>query len=238
MPSDTKLRILQVGCGGRARAHIAAMQACGAVELLALCDLDEERLNAAGEQFGIERRYRDMAEAIRAEQPDLVDIVTPPTIRASIIEPAIEAGARALLIEKPLALTPSEFAPARRAGARPADRGEHAVPVDAALAALLWPAGAGRAGRRAAAARQHALQYPGARATYHRPSTDRRCARRPTRAGVGASRLRWPGALWANAGTRRYQRYDWAGRCATAPQRRPIRARGARRARDLVPAAG
>src|SRR5215213_2815818 len=92
MPSDTKLRILQVGCGGRARAHIAAMQACGAVDLLALCDLDEQRLNAAGDQFGIERRYRDMAEAIRA----------------SIVEPAIEAGARALLIEKPLALTPSE----------------------------------------------------------------------------------------------------------------------------------
>jgi hypothetical protein len=108
MPSDTKLRILQVGCGGRARAHIAAMQACGAVELLALCDLDEERLNAAGQQFGIARRYRDMAEAIRAEQPDLVDIVTPPTIRAAIVEPAIAAGARALLIEKPLALTPSE----------------------------------------------------------------------------------------------------------------------------------
>ncbi|HJZ46804.1 MAG TPA: Gfo/Idh/MocA family oxidoreductase [Roseiflexaceae bacterium] len=108
MQRDHKLRVLQVGCGGRARAHIAAMLACGAVDLLALCDLDEDRLNAAGEQFGIARRYRDMAEAIRAEQPDLVDIVTPPTIRASIVEPAIEAGARALLIEKPLALTPSE----------------------------------------------------------------------------------------------------------------------------------
>src|SRR5215213_9759961 len=109
MPSDTKLRILQVGCGGRAKAHIAAMQACGAVELLALCDLDEKRLNTAGEQFGIERRYRDMGEAIRAEQPDLVDIVTPPTLRAAIVEPAIAAGARALLIEKPIALTPSEM---------------------------------------------------------------------------------------------------------------------------------
>jgi len=103
-----KLRVLQVGCGARARAHIAAMLACGAVELLALCDLDAERLNAAGDQFGIARRYRDMAEAIRAEQPDLVDIVTPPTIRASIVEPAIEAGARALLIEKPLATTERE----------------------------------------------------------------------------------------------------------------------------------
>ena len=106
--SSNKLRVLQVGCGGRARAHIAAMLACGAVDLVALCDLDEERLEAASAQFGIERRYHDMAEAIRAERPDLVDIVTPPTIRASIVEPAIAAGAPALLIEKPLALTPSE----------------------------------------------------------------------------------------------------------------------------------
>ena len=103
-----KLRVLQIGCGGRAQHHIAAMLASGAIDLVALCDMDEQRLHATGETFGIARRYRDMAEAIRAEQPELVDIVTPPTIRAAIVEPAIAAGAPALLIEKPLALTPSE----------------------------------------------------------------------------------------------------------------------------------
>jgi predicted dehydrogenase len=103
-----KLRVVQVGCGGRAQHHIAAMLASGAIDLVALCDVDQQRLHATGEQFGIARRYRDMAEAIHAEQPELVDIVTPPTIRAAIVEPAIAAGAPALLIEKPLALTPSE----------------------------------------------------------------------------------------------------------------------------------
>jgi predicted dehydrogenase len=105
--SDT-LRVVQVGCGGRAQAHIEAMLASGAIDLVALCDTDEQRLQATGERFGIDRRYRDMAEMIRAERPELVDIVTPPTIRASIVEPAIAAGAPALLIEKPIALTPSE----------------------------------------------------------------------------------------------------------------------------------
>jgi predicted dehydrogenase len=84
------------------------MQACGAIDVVALCDTDDQRLQATGERFGIARRYHDMAEMIRAEQPELVDIVTPPTIRAAIVEPAIAAGARALLIEKPIALTPSE----------------------------------------------------------------------------------------------------------------------------------
>jgi predicted dehydrogenase len=103
-----KLRVAQVGCGARAQHHLAAMLACGAVEVLALCDQDDQRLQATGERFGIARRYHDMADMIRAEQPELVDIVTPPTIRASIVEPAIEAGAPALLIEKPIALSPSE----------------------------------------------------------------------------------------------------------------------------------
>jgi predicted dehydrogenase len=103
-----KLRVVQVGCGSRAQAHIAAMLDCGAIDLLALCDRHDEKLQATGDRFGIARRYRDMAEMIRAEQPELVDIVTRPAIRSSIVKQAIDVGAPALLIEKPVALTPSE----------------------------------------------------------------------------------------------------------------------------------
>jgi predicted dehydrogenase len=103
-----KLRVVQVGCGGRAQQHIAAMLACGAIELVALCDLDDQKLQATGERFGITQRYHDLGAMIREQQPELVDIVTPPTIRASIVEPALAAGAPAVLIEKPIALTPSE----------------------------------------------------------------------------------------------------------------------------------
>ena len=105
--SSAPLRILQVGCGPRAQSHLGAMHAGGA-EPIAICDLDETRLNTTGDRFGIERRYRDMEEAIQTEQPELVDIVTPPTIRLGIVERAIAAGAPAILIEKPIALSPSE----------------------------------------------------------------------------------------------------------------------------------
>lgn len=37
-----------------------------------------------------------------------VSIITPPTLRTVVVEPAFEAGAKAILIEKPLALFPSE----------------------------------------------------------------------------------------------------------------------------------
>ena len=103
-----KLRAVQVGCGARAQAHIAAMQACGAVDLIALCDQDETKLNATGDKFGIGQRYQSMSEMIRSLEPEFVNIVTPPNIRLGIVEEAIKAGAPAILLEKPLALTLQE----------------------------------------------------------------------------------------------------------------------------------
>jgi predicted dehydrogenase len=103
-----KLKAVQVGCGARAQAHIAAMQECGAIELVALCDQDETKLTATGEKFGIGQRYKNMSEMIRALKPEFVNIVTPPNIRLGIVEEAIEAGAPAILLEKPLSLTLQE----------------------------------------------------------------------------------------------------------------------------------
>ncbi len=104
---DNKLRVVQIGCGERAPSPLAAMLECGAVELLAICDRHEEKRNKVGGQFGIARRYEDLAEMIQVEKPDLVNIVTRPQIQLPIIEQAIAAGAPALLVEKPMALTPS-----------------------------------------------------------------------------------------------------------------------------------
>jgi predicted dehydrogenase len=84
------------------------MLASGVIDLVALCDLDAGRLRAAGERFGITRLYDDMKAMIRQEQPELVDIITPPTLRVAVVEPALEAGAPAVLIEKPIALKPAE----------------------------------------------------------------------------------------------------------------------------------
>lgn len=103
-----KLRVVSVGCGGRAQSHMKAMLESGAVDLVALCDLDEARLKATSERYQISKTYRSLEEMIHKEKPELVDIVTPPTIRASIVEPAVRAGAPAILIEKPIALKPSE----------------------------------------------------------------------------------------------------------------------------------
>jgi predicted dehydrogenase len=106
--SDNKLRVVQIGCGDRAPSPITAMLNCGAIDLVAVCDRHEEKRKKIGNQFNIPRLYHDLAEMIQTEKPDLVNVVTRPEIRLSIIEQAIAAGAPALLVEKPMALTPTE----------------------------------------------------------------------------------------------------------------------------------
>jgi UDP-N-acetyl-2-amino-2-deoxyglucuronate dehydrogenase len=103
-----KLRVASIGCGPRGHVHMSAMRNSGAVELVAACDLHEDKLRAVGERHLIPSLYTGLSEMIRHERPDLVDIVTPPTIRVDIVEAAIGAGAKNILIEKPIALRPSE----------------------------------------------------------------------------------------------------------------------------------
>lgn len=111
-----KLRVAQIGCGGRAGAHLAGMRDCGAVEIVALCDSRAENLQNQGREFGVAKLYQDAAEMIRTEQPELVNIVTKPTRRLATVEAAVAAGAPALLIEKPMAVRPSEARRLRELG--------------------------------------------------------------------------------------------------------------------------
>jgi len=93
-----------LGCGPRAAAHIEAYEGLSEIELVAACDRDRARLDDYGERFGIGALYEDFEEMLAQEQPDIVHIVTPPTIREEVIEPAARHGVRAVAVEKPIAL--------------------------------------------------------------------------------------------------------------------------------------
>jgi len=73
-------------------------------KLVALCDLDEQRLNERGDEFGIETRYTDVHEMLDKERPDLLHIVTMPTLRMETMTIAVEHEVPVAIIEKPIAL--------------------------------------------------------------------------------------------------------------------------------------
>ena len=75
--------------------------------VVALCDLDRARAEAVARRFDIPRVYADVGEMLAREQPDIVDICTPPKTHMPLAIQALEAGSH-VLIEKPMAVTVEE----------------------------------------------------------------------------------------------------------------------------------
>jgi len=93
-----------LGCGGRARGHARAYKYVKNGKMVAICDLNEERLKSFGEEFGIETRYTDIHEMLDKESPDVLHIVTPPTLRYDLMKIADDHDVPVVIIEKPIAL--------------------------------------------------------------------------------------------------------------------------------------
>jgi len=97
-----------IGCGARGTHQAVMLECIPEMELVALCDIDREKLQQKGEQFGVTGLYTDWDTMLAEEQPDIVHIMTHPTVR---VEPAVKsarAGVKAVTMEKPMALRPSE----------------------------------------------------------------------------------------------------------------------------------
>jgi predicted dehydrogenase len=95
-----------LGCGGRSRGHYQAYKHVKNGKLMAVCDLDEERLNTRGEEYGIpvEKRYTDVHEMLDKEKPDVLHIVTAPIWRVELMTIAAEHEVPVAIVEKPIAL--------------------------------------------------------------------------------------------------------------------------------------
>ena len=100
-----------LGCGGRARGHADAYRFVKRGKLAAICDMNAERLNNFGNDFGISSRYTDFDEMLEKEKPDVLHIVTSPVIPSSekrlrypLMKQASDHGVPAAIIEKPVAI--------------------------------------------------------------------------------------------------------------------------------------
>ena len=97
------MRTALVGTGGIARAHAQAIQELGdRLELVAAVDVDPTRLADFQETHGVRHGYADVGEMLAAQQPDIVQICTPPGSHVELSLACLEAGAW-VLCEKPLA---------------------------------------------------------------------------------------------------------------------------------------
>ena len=106
MPEETHpVRIAVYGCGRFAnRTHIPNILRQQQVEIVALCDVNEEALKQTAETFNISRIYQDAHEMLITEQIDALYSVVPAFVRSDVEATAASKGIH-LFSEKPQALT-------------------------------------------------------------------------------------------------------------------------------------
>lgn len=101
-----KLRIGIIGCGGIANnKHLPALKTQDELcELVAFCDIKEERAQKAAHEYGTEEAkvYTDYNELLKDTSIDLVHVCTPNVSHAPITIAAFKAG-KHVLCEKPMA---------------------------------------------------------------------------------------------------------------------------------------
>ncbi|MXU65153.1 Gfo/Idh/MocA family protein [Oceanomicrobium pacificus] len=111
-------RIGIVGTGWWANFnHIPTINETDGAEVVAICDLDADRLAQVGDKWGISARYTDVAAMLAAEALDGVMISTPHVAHTGPAIAALQAGCH-VLVEKPMATTEADGRAIAAAAAR------------------------------------------------------------------------------------------------------------------------
>ncbi len=120
--SKITLRVGIIGTGGIAHGkHMPSLALCPEVEMVAFCDIIQERAVEAAAKFGTAdaKVYTDYRELLADKSIDVVHICTPNWVHAEQTVAALEAG-KHVMCEKPMAKTYAEaqtmLAAAKRTG--------------------------------------------------------------------------------------------------------------------------
>ncbi len=99
-----------IGCGGIANGkHMPSLKKLKNVELVAFCDIIQERAEKAAKEYGVEgaKVYTDYKELLKDEQIEVVHVCTPNRSHSFITIDSLEAG-KNVMCEKPMAKTTKE----------------------------------------------------------------------------------------------------------------------------------
>ena len=141
-------RIALLGCGGRGRAAARAYHAHPRTEIVALCDLSQELLDALGQEVNVSARFTDLDAMIAEARPDIVAIPTGTEFHYDLSMRVLEHGVN-IEVEKPICVNLEQadevLAKAEDKGVRVAVH--HQGRVDAPMRAVSKAFEQGRIGR-------------------------------------------------------------------------------------------
>jgi virulence factor len=105
MAAVEKVRVAMIGAGGMANSvHYPSLASFDDVEIVAVCDLNQMRLNSTADKYGVEGRYSDYRRMMEEKAPDAVYAIGQPHLMYDIWMWCLGHGLN-LYIEKPLGIT-------------------------------------------------------------------------------------------------------------------------------------
>ena len=104
----SRYKTMVVGMGKRGKHHAFGFHANDRFEVAGICDVIPDALPGLAQQLG-GAMYGTDAAAMAAEiKPDVFCFCTHPNLRYDLVELGVNAGARLIAFEKPLAMTSAE----------------------------------------------------------------------------------------------------------------------------------
>ncbi len=107
---DRIVKVGIIGCGGIANGkHMPALQAVPNVEMVAFCDIIEERAIKAAKEYGTPdaKVYTDYKELLKDKEIEVVHVLTPNKSHANITVDSLYAD-KHVMCEKPMAKTAAD----------------------------------------------------------------------------------------------------------------------------------
>ena len=99
------LKVAIIGYGGIGPDHADAYDLCGLANVVAVSDVNPLSLASAIRRLPQVRAYLDYKHMLSEARPDVVSVCTWPQFHAGMVAEVAQAGVKAILCEKPLALT-------------------------------------------------------------------------------------------------------------------------------------
>jgi predicted dehydrogenase len=108
MSSSKKYTVVVTGCGKRGAHHAEAFQKNGNFQIVGLTDIDLDRANKLAGAVGHPATSTDTEAMLKSLRPDVFCFCTWPNLRLPLIRAGVEAGAKLIAYEKPIALSTHE----------------------------------------------------------------------------------------------------------------------------------
>lgn len=102
-----KIKVGIIGTGGISNFHMRGYKAISDVEVVAVCDIDENKVKAYAEQYNVPKYYTDYNEMMANEDLDAVSVTTWNSAHKGATIAALNGGAN-VICEKPMAMNSEE----------------------------------------------------------------------------------------------------------------------------------